>query len=168
MGPNIENEFLRIAKCGSVVGLKGEISLWPISNIDERYVPGSVFYLNESETLEIETIRTKKDHYIARFAGKNRREDVESLVNKVLYSPPLEDSVLETGEFFVHDCIGKLVVDSSGTSRGKAIKFIANPANDLLELESGALVPFVFIDSVDDDSIYLNEPDGLFEIGEAK
>ena len=48
---------------------------------------------------------------------------------------------------------------------------VKNPANDLLELESGALVPVLFVENVtagDDGSfvVNINPPDGLFEVFE--
>ena len=41
---------------------------------------------------------------------------------------------------------------------------IANPAADLLELESGALVPVVFIVERTADRIVIDPPAGLFEV----
>lgn len=41
-----------------------------------------------------------------------------------------------------------------------------NPAADLLVLESGALVPVVFvIDGPVDGTVHVEVPDGLFELG---
>jgi 16S rRNA processing protein RimM len=44
---------------------------------------------------------------------------------------------------------------------------IENPASDILELESGALVPLTFVVSVagigDDGLITIDPPDGLFD-----
>ena len=41
---------------------------------------------------------------------------------------------------------------------------IANPASDILELESGALVPTVFVVSNHDGVITVDVPDGLFDL----
>jgi 16S rRNA processing protein RimM len=51
------------------------------------------------------------------------------------------------------------------------IAVLKNPANDLLELESGALVPVLFVESVVPDDIggfvvTIDPPDGLFEVFE--
>ena len=71
---------------------------------------------------------------------------------------------LQEGEFFVHDCLSKIVIDSNGESRGVVQRFIPNASSDLLELEFGVLVPFKFISRIDEDTIYLDEPEGLFDI----
>ena len=166
MGLDDDTDLLRIAKCGRVVGLKGEIALWPISNFEQRYEIGSCLIVEDDKALEIEKIRTKKDHYIVKFLGFDTREDIEDLVNKILYAKKLDSSVLEDGEFFVDECLDADVIDSCGIFRGKVQKYIENASSDLLELDSGALVPFKFISRIEDDTIYLKEPEGLFDIEE--
>ena len=164
MGTNQSNELLRVAKCGRVVGLKGEISLWPISNVPERYEVGSELYIDFQTSLKIRNVRNKKDHFIVKFEGLETREDVENLVNVLLYGQELDHEALNDGEFFVHDCLSKNVIDSKGNNRGVVKRFIPNTSSDLLELDSGLLVPFKFISEIDDDQIFLDEPEGLFEI----
>ena len=41
---------------------------------------------------------------------------------------------------------------------------IDNPAADLLELDSGALVPVVFVTEQSPERIVIDPPDGLFEL----
>jgi 16S rRNA processing protein RimM len=72
---------------------------------------------------------------------------------------------------WVHQVIGATVIDAQGVDRGICIAVLKNPANDLLELESGALVPVLFVENVttgDDGSfvVKINPPDGLFEVFE--
>ena len=43
---------------------------------------------------------------------------------------------------------------------------IDNPAADLLELESGALVPASFVVSIADGVVTIDPPGGLFELDE--
>ena len=43
---------------------------------------------------------------------------------------------------------------------------IDNPAADLLELESGALVPVTFVVSAEHGVVTIDPPDGLFDLGE--
>ena len=47
---------------------------------------------------------------------------------------------------------------------------VANPASDLLELESGALVPVAFVTSVDVSGgvplVTIDPPDGLFDLND--
>jgi 16S rRNA processing protein RimM len=70
---------------------------------------------------------------------------------------------------WVHQVIGAEVRDVRGIARGRCLSVIANPANDLLELDSGALVPVNFVTSVTSDdgvafTVVVDPPEGLFEL----
>ena len=60
--------------------------------------------------------------------------------------------------------IGRRVVEADGTDRGRCVSVLANPAADLLELDNGALVPSNFVVSLDEDTITVETPDGLFDL----
>jgi 16S rRNA processing protein RimM len=110
---------------------------------------------------------TGADRWVVGLVGIDDRNDVERLVNKVVWAEPIDDPVA----VWVHQVIGARVVDVGGVDRGTCIAVLKNPANDLLELESGALVPVLFVDSVQADTdgnfvVTINPPDGLFEVFE--
>jgi 16S rRNA processing protein RimM len=70
---------------------------------------------------------------------------------------------------WVHEAIGAEVVGVDGEHHGRCVAVVANPANDLLELESGALVPVIFVVSVrpNDAGGYtalIDPPAGLFDV----
>ena len=65
---------------------------------------------------------------------------------------------------WVHELIGAEVVEVDGTARGRCVAVIDNPAADLLELASGALVPVVFVIEHGDGRILIDPPPGLFEL----
>ena len=59
---------------------------------------------------------------------------------------------------------GAELFDASGVSHGKVVDVEANPASDILVLDSGALVPLTFVTSVEANvRIDVDVPDGLFE-----
>jgi 16S rRNA processing protein RimM len=58
------------------------------------------------------------------------------------------------------------VVEADGTPRGRCVAVVENPAADLLELESGALVPVVFVTSHSPGRIVIDPPPGLFDLAE--
>ena len=60
-----------------------------------------------------------------------------------------------------------MVVERGGTERGSCVSVIANPASDLLELDSGALVPAVFVTEVTEGRVVIDPPEGLFEVFES-
>jgi 16S rRNA processing protein RimM len=80
-------------------------------------------------------------------------------VNATLYAEPKATD----GELYVHELIGCTVVDQGGTARGTVTSVEANPASDLLVLDSGALVPARFVTECRDRTVRVEVPEGLFE-----
>ena len=70
-----------IAKCGRTIGLKGEIVLWPISNVEQRYLVGSIFVDKNGNEFTIDKIRPLKDQYVVKFKGFDNIEQVKKFVN---------------------------------------------------------------------------------------
>jgi 16S rRNA processing protein RimM len=96
------------------------------------------------------------------FEGVDDRRAAEALARVVLAAEPIDDP----DTLWVHQLIGAEVVEVAGTSRGRCVAVIDNPAADLLELESGALVPATFVVSFADGIVTIDPPEGLFELGE--
>jgi 16S rRNA processing protein RimM len=65
---------------------------------------------------------------------------------------------------WVHELIGSRVVDQEGIERGTCIAVIDNPAHDILELDTGALIPVIFVISCRDRVATIDPPDGLFDL----
>ncbi len=65
---------------------------------------------------------------------------------------------------WVHELVGREVVLVDGTRVGVVTEMEANPASDLLVLDTGALVPVVFITGTDDGRVTIDPPDGLFDL----
>ncbi|MDF2733149.1 MAG: rimM, partial [Desertimonas sp.] len=87
------------------------------------------------------------------------RSAAQRFTNTTVYAEPIDDP----DEMWVHDLIGAEVVEVSGRSRGTCVAVVANPAADLLELASGALVPVVFVTEQGDGRIVIDPPLGLFD-----
>ena len=96
--------------------------------------------------------------WIVQFAEVGDRSKAESLRGQTLRAEPIPDP----DELWVHELIGKHVYEADGTNRGKVEAVQANPASDLLVLESGALVPLTFLVECCDDRVIVDVPDGLF------
>jgi len=61
--------------------------------------------------------------------------------------------------------VGTEVVEAgTGITRGRVRAVVANPAHDLLELDSGALVPIVFVSSCTGGTTVIDPPPGLFDL----
>jgi 16S rRNA processing protein RimM len=64
----------------------------------------------------------------------------------------------------VHELIGSAVVDTDGSALGRVVGIEANPAHDLLVLDTDVLVPMVFVVEHRDDVVVVDPPAGLLEL----
>ena len=64
----------------------------------------------------------------------------------------------------MHELIGSRVVDQQGVDRGTCIAVIDNPAHDILELDTGALIPVIFVVSCTGGVTVVDPPEGLFDL----
>ena len=66
---------------------------------------------------------------------------------------------------FVHELIGRRIIDQDGTDHGPVTAVVDNPASDLLELGDGRLVPLTFYRGSDPEAgtIIVDVPAGLLD-----
>jgi 16S rRNA processing protein RimM len=88
---------------------------------------------------------------------------VEGWRGVVLRAEPTDDPVDE-GTFWVHELVGAAVALVDGTAVGVVTEVESNPASDLLVLDSGALVPIVFVVDHGPGTVTIDPPEGLFDL----
>ena len=64
---------------------------------------------------------------------------------------------------WVHELVGGEVVDMAGTVHGRVIEVEVNPAHDILVLDTGGLIPVVFVREFDGTRIVVDPPEGLLD-----
>ena len=99
------------------------------------------------------------DRWLVTIEGIDDRSAAQRFTNVPIYAEPIDDP----DELWVHELIGSMVTDVHGRDRGRCVAVVANPASDLLELESGALVPVVFVVRHADGVVVIDPPEGLFD-----
>jgi len=109
--------------------------------------------------LTVASSRPYQDRWLVHFEGVDGRDAAQRHTNTPLLAEPVDDDAA----MWVHELIGADVVEVDGTERGRCVAVLANPAADLLELDSGALVPAVFIVDHTGARITIDPPDGLFD-----
>ena len=152
---------LEVGRVGRAHGLRGEVSVIPISNLEQRFVAGSRLFAGD-RPLTIASARRNQDRYIVRFEGVDDRSAAEALRNPVITAEPLSDAPADA--LFVHELIGSEVRDRQGAAHGRVVAVEANPAHDLLVLDGGALVPLVFVVSHEAGVVVIDPPEGLFDL----
>ena len=97
--------------------------------------------------------------------SERRTRDYIARHGALLTAAPLTPGAeLDDGEFWVHELIGSPVVDTAGNALGRVVGVEANPAHDLLVLDTDALVPMVFVVEHRDGVVVVDPPDGLLDL----
>lgn len=161
-GANGAPLLLDVGRITKAHGLRGEVVVVLTSDRDERVAAGSVLDTDRGP-LTVLASRPHQDRWIVSFRGVTGREDAEALRGLVLRAEPIDDPDV----MWVHEVIGCTVRTVDGVERGVVESVLDNPAADLLVLDTGALVPVVFVESGPDGGvIVVDTPDGLFELAE--
>jgi len=102
------------------------------------------------------------DRYIVSFAECRGRSAAERLRGVELSAEALE----QPGTLWVHELVGALVRDAGGAELGRVASVEANPASDLLVLESGGLIPVHFVTGHDAaaGTVDVDIPEGLLDL----
>ena len=153
--------LLEIGVIGRAHGLKGEVSVSLSTNVTGRLVEGSTFETDHGP-LTVLRLRPHQGRELVTFEGVTDRSAAEQLSGTRLLAEPLDEQP-EDG-YWAHELIGSTARDSAGVDRGVIVEVEANPASDLLVLDTGALVPVHFIVGVADRFVDIDPPDGLFDL----
>jgi 16S rRNA processing protein RimM len=160
-----DDGLLEIGRIGRAHGLRGEVVVHPTSNRAGRFAPGSTLegrpVRGPARDLVVGTSRALKDKWVVGFVGSTDRTTAEALRGTTLHALPLVDE-LDDDELWVHELIGSTVWHGE-RELGLIVSVEANPAHDLLVLESGALIPVVFVTAAAPGRVDVDVPAGLVE-----
>jgi 16S rRNA processing protein RimM len=130
------DELVRIGRVGRPHGVDGAFVVEQASEDDERFevgaellVAGSVARVEISRQVGGRRRAIKLDRPVGR--GEELAVRRDSL-------PPLPDD-----SYYVADLVGMVVLDEDGTRAGTVRDILPGPANDVLELDTGVLLPLV-------------------------
>lgn len=140
-------------------GVKGDVYVDLVTDREDRLAVGSRLWTG-GDWRTVTGSKRLPQRWLVHFEGFDDRAAVESLTGLSLYAEPVQDP----DALWVHELVGSRVVERDGTDRGRCVGVIANPADDLLELDSGALVPVHFVVSAEGGVITIDPPAGLFDL----
>ena len=151
--------MLEVGRVTKAHGVRGELVVSLITDRLERVAPGSILHVGDRQMVVTASRPHQKNHIVS-FEGVSSREQADELHGAVLMAEPLDDE----NELWAHDVIGDVVVNTAGDRIGVVESVQANPASDLLVLDTGALIPVVFVLSRDDGAILVDLPEGLLDL----
>ncbi len=156
-----EEPLLDIGRITKPHGLRGDVIVAFLADRPERRRPGVTFD-TDLGPVTIESVAGHEGRWIVGFDAIADRDAAERWRGVVLRAAPLD---ADDGTLWIHELVGCHVVDVAGTERGVIEAVQANPASDLLVLDSGALVPLRFVvGTPESGTVVVDVPDGLFEL----
>jgi 16S rRNA processing protein RimM len=159
-GPGPRPALLEVGRITKAHGLRGEVVVFLSTDRNERVDVGSVLQ-SDRGPLTVVASRAHQDRWIVSFAGITSREAAEDVRGLALSAPPIDDP----DTLWVDELIGCTVVTPDGSERGVVEAVLDNPASDLMVLDSGAMVPVVFVSGPPSGGVVrVDTPDGLFDL----
>ena len=163
MRDDVPEGLLEVGKFGRAHGVRGDLFVDLTTDRTERAAVGARLWARGT-WYTVERSNRANQRFRVHLAGIDGRSEAEALTGAVLYAEPIDDA----DALWIHVIIGADVVETNGTVRGRCVSVIDNPASDLLELDSGALVPATFITGIDRDAdpvvVTIDPPEGLFDL----
>jgi 16S rRNA processing protein RimM len=141
--------------------VRGEVLVALTSDRTSRLDAGSVLVTDRGPLTVVSSSR-HQDRWIVQFEGILDRDAAETWRGLVLQAEPVDDD--DDDVLWVHDLIGATVALADGSAVGTVTSVEANPASDLLVLDSGALVPVVFVTDHGPGRVTIDPPEGLFDL----
>jgi len=159
-------DLLKIGRITKPHGLRGEVIVQLWTDQLERLTAGTVLS-SPSGPLSVVSSGPApggagNDRYIVTFAECADRATAERLRGVELSAEGLD----QPGTLWVHELVGAVVRDADGSELGRVAAVEANPASDLMVLESGALIPVHFVTGHDAaaGTVDVDIPDGLLDL----
>lgn len=150
--------LLEIGRIRRAHGLRGDVIVELSSDRPERVEVGARWFARD-RWLTVVRVQPYQAQWLVSLEGIDDRAHAQRLTNTPISAEPLDDPEA----LWVHELIGAEVVETSGRRRGTCVAVVDNPAADLLELDSGALVPVVFVTEHAPGRVVIDPPAGLFE-----
>jgi 16S rRNA processing protein RimM len=153
--------LLEVGRITKAFGLRGEVLVALTSDRASRLDPGSVLETDRGP-LTVVSSQPHQDRHIVQFEGVADRTAAETWRGTVLRAEPLDDE--DDDALWVHELVGAEVRLPDGSTAGSVVEVQSNPAADLLVLDTGALVPVVFVVERQPGTVTIDPPEGLLDL----
>ena len=130
----MSSEFVRVGRVGRPHGLDGSFFVEEASEDPARFARGAILYV-DGEPVQIADSKRSSGRPVVRLDRPVARGTALEVPRAEL-PPPGEDS------FYIDELVGLEVVEERGARLGRVAAVEQGVANDVLELDTGLLLPF--------------------------
>jgi 16S rRNA processing protein RimM len=125
--------WVAVGRAGRAHGVHGEVSVLSLTDVPERFAPGSRVFAGENGTrpLTVVSARPHRDRLLVRFEEIPDRTAAEALSGTYLFVAADTSPALPDGEFWPHQILGAEVRTESGRSLGTLSEIVRTQANDV-------------------------------------
>ena len=126
---------VQVGRVGKPHGLAGAFVVEDASEDLERFVVGATFFVG-GEPAEVVESKRAGGRPVIRLDREAERGDAIEVERRDL--PPTEE-----GSYYAFQLVGLEVQEEGGRMLGRVVEITTNPANDVLELDTGVALPLV-------------------------
>jgi 16S rRNA processing protein RimM len=163
--------FVAVGRIARAHGIRGEVAVQPLTEVESRFSPGSVLGLEDGRKLTVAASRPHQNRLLVRFKEIADRNAAEALRGEVLVVPASDSpTIADDDRFWVREIVGLEVVTGDGRVVGRIRDVLGNPANDVWVVDAGGrdvLIPAIrdVVVEVDRDAgrVVINELPGLLD-----
>ncbi len=125
--------WIAVGRINRPHGVKGEVVVQPLSEVETRFAAGSRLFLQEHEgdALIVAEARPHRGRLLVTFEGVRDRNSAEAMAGSFLFVPSSSAPALPEGEYWTHELVGCDVLTDEGRALGPIREVIHTPANDV-------------------------------------
>ncbi len=114
-------------------GVHGEVAVMPLTEVAERFDPGSRVVLDDdpARVLEVDAVRPHRDRLLVTFHGVEDRTAAERLAGRYVFVGAEESPELPEDAFWPHQLVGAEVLTDTGDRLGTLAEVVHTDANDI-------------------------------------
>jgi 16S rRNA processing protein RimM len=127
-----EAEFVAVGRITRAHGVKGEVAVLPLSQVEERFEPGSRLLAGPGHRpLTVAEVRPDRSRLLVTFEELPDRTAAEAVAGAYLFVPSAAVPEPPEGEYWPHQLVGCTVVTDRGDRLGVITEVVRGPANDI-------------------------------------
>ena len=130
----MSDEFITIAKVVSTQGNKGEVNIFPLTDLANRFKNLTTVFLrnnNSQTTLNVEKIRIKENTVVLKFKNIENIKEAKMIVGSFLEVERKNAVKLPKDTYFIFEIIGLEVYAENNIFLGKVENVISTGSNEV-------------------------------------